>query len=130
MNSKIKKIIVILILVVVTGYFAFDYIMHGGVRNVQSEKSAYVVKSKDIAKEFSTNADEATKKYLNKPIEISGAISNIKDSIVSIDETILCKMKDLNNVSKDLKSVTVKGRVVGFDDLMGELKLDDCVLSK
>ncbi|MEC4003912.1 hypothetical protein OX283_004535 [Flavobacterium sp. SUN052] len=130
MSSKFKKIVIAIALLLVAGYFAFDYVMHGGARDVQAEKSAFTVKSTSFFNEFSSNADLATKKYLNKPVEISGIISSIKDSIVTIDNTILCKMKDLKDISKELKTVTIKGRVVGFDDLMGEIKLDECTLSK
>lgn len=127
MSTKLKKTLFVLLLAFLIGFFAFNYIMHGGGRDIQAEISAYKVSSSDIKNEFSENVDVATKKYLNKTIEISGLISNIKDSIVTIDETIYCKMISLENI-KNNKKTTVKGRFVGFDDLLQELKLDECNL--
>lgn len=104
--------------------------MHGGARDVQAEKTEFVVTSKDFKTEFATNADVATKKYLNKTIEVSGAVTAVEDSIVTLDETILCTMKTMDKDATVGKSVKIKGRVMGFDDLMGELKLDECNISK
>jgi len=100
--------------------------MHGGGRDIQSEESAFKVSSDHLKNEFSNNTDQATKKYLNKTIEISGLISNVLDSIVTIDETIFCKMISFENVKNNKSKVTIKGRLVGFDDLLGEIKLDEC----
>ncbi|CAM3656136.1 hypothetical protein FLGE108171_08680 [Flavobacterium gelidilacus] len=126
MNSKLKKILIVLGIVLLVGFYGYNYIMHGGARDIQLEESAFVVSSNDIKNEFTKNIDEATKKYLNKTIEISGLISNIKDSIVTIDETIFCKMISFKNVKENKDKITIKGRLVGFDDLLGEIKLDEC----
>ena len=43
-----------------------------------------------------------------------------------IDNSIICNLKELDpSITKD-QVITLKGRVVGYDDLMGELKLDQC----
>ena len=126
MNSKLKKIFIVLGIVVLVGILGFNYIMHGGARDIQAEESTFKVTSETIKKEFSTNVDEATKKYLNKTIEISGLFTAIEDSILTVDETILCKMISLENVKSDIKKGIVKGRFVGYDDLFEELKLDEC----
>lgn len=125
-----KKFLIVLVVLAVIGYFGFQYVMHGGARDVQAEKAEFVVTSKDFKAEFAAKSDEATKKYLNKTIEVSGAVTAVKDSIVTLDESILCTMKTLDKDATVGKTVKVKGRVVGFDDLMGELKLDECNISK
>ena len=39
-------------------------------------------------------------------------------------------MKEINKSTVIAgKNVSVKGRVIGFDDLMGEIKLDECVIN-
>lgn len=130
MTNKKKLILVFIALSVVLGYFSFNYIMYGGARDIQKEESAYNVSSKAIIEEFSKNTNVATKKYIDKSIEIKGVITSVNDSLVSIDESVLCKMKEINKSAVIVgKNVSVKGRVIGFDDLMGEIKLDECVLN-
>jgi hypothetical protein len=50
--------------------------------------------------------------------------------VVTLDNTIICNLKSPDSSIKKDQAVTVKGRVVGFDDLMGELKLDQCFIIK
>jgi hypothetical protein len=130
MTNKKKLILVFIALSVVLGYFSFNYIMYGGARDIQKEESAYNVSSKAIIEEFSKNTNVATKKYIDKSIEINGVITSVNDSLVSVDESVLCKMKEINKSTVIVgKNVSVKGRVIGFDDLMGEIKLDECVIN-
>lgn len=130
MTNK-KKLIVAVFVFTVIGYFSVNYILYGGARDIQKEESAYTVSSKSIIDEFSNNSSTATKKYLDKSIEVTGVISSVNDSLVSIDESVLCTMKEINKSAVIVgKNVSVKGRVIGFDDLMGEIKLDECVINK
>lgn len=104
--------------------------MHGGARNLTSEKTNFTVASSSITSEFITNIETANKKYLEKAVAIKGKItaSNAKD--VVLDENIICRFKNQDLSIKNGQSITVKGRIVGYDDLMGELKLDQCFVIK
>ncbi len=134
MNKK-SKIILVLVVLVVVGYFTFplakDYMVNNlGKRDLKSETAAFTLKSKDIIAEFTSNADAANKKYLEKPVAISGVVSSVKDKEVILDGTVNCGFTtSATSISKG-QSVTIKGRVVGFDDLLGELKLDQCSINK
>lgn len=104
--------------------------MFGGQRNLESEKAVFTIKPKEILAEFSRNIDLANKKYVNKPIEISGVVTSTKNNQVIIDNVVVCSFYHNNHFLKVDQNVSLKGRVVGFDDLMGELQLDKCILNK
>jgi uncharacterized protein YkvS len=126
MNKKFKVILFSIIVIGILAFTGFSYVMYGGSRNLSNEETAFAVTSKSIVSEFVTNADGANKKYLEKAIAIKGTITKITGNEVIIDNSIICSLKDLDaSIQKD-QVVTIKGRVVGFDDLMGELKLDQC----
>lgn len=129
MKKRQKIVIVIIALSILAGFGGYYYIMHGGARDIQSENTSFVVASKDLIAEFNSNSETATKKYLNKAIEISGVVTKLNKKTVTIEESIFCEMLTLDGVGKG-KTVIIKGRVVGFDDLLGELKLDACSVSK
>ena len=61
---------------------------------------------------------------------VSGKVTAVSDSIVTIDNTIICNFNIPDASIKSDQSVSIKGRLVGFDDLMGELKLDQCSIYK
>lgn len=130
MKKHWKKIIFILVLIIVIGFLGLYYVRNAGGRNIESENSTYIVTSTEIINEFNDNTLQATNKYQNKAIEISGSISEINDSIITIDETIFCKMNVLDASKRINDKIHIKGRLVGFDDLFGDIKLDECTILK
>ncbi len=133
--SKKLKIALILLVLVVGGYFILpiikDYMVNNlGKRDVKSEAAAFTLKTKDIIAEFTANADAANKKYLEKPVAITGVVSSVKDKEVIVDGTVNCGFTTADASVKSGQSLTIKGRVVGYDDLLGELKLDQCSINK
>lgn len=126
MNKKIKTIIFSIVVVAIIAFTGFNYVMYGGARNLSTEETSFTVTSKSIANEFATNIEGSNKKYLEKAIAIKGTITKITGNEVVIDNSIICNLKDFDASIKKDQVVTLKGRVVGYDDLMGELKLDQC----
>ncbi len=125
MIKKIK-IVFFLIVVVTASVFAYNYVLHGGARDLSSEDTAFTVNSKSMIDEFSANVDVCNKKYLDKAITVSGTITSIAGKEVILDNAIICNLKDNDASLKTNQTITLKGRVVGYDDLMGEIKLDQC----
>lgn len=130
-TTKILKILVILAFLVVAGYFGGRYYAYNmGKRDVQNEQAAFVLKAKDIVKEFQTNVEAANKKYLEKAVEFTGKVSSIDGKNVIIDEVVNCNFISVPTSIKVGTELKIKGRVMGFDDMFGELKVDQSSLSK
>ncbi len=129
--KKIAKILGIIIVIGVIGFFsARYYAYHGGKRDVQSETAAFTTTSKDIVAEFTSNADTSNKKYLEKPVAVSGTVTSSNGKEIILDNAVNCNFTIADISIKIGQRVTIKGRVVGYDDLLGELKLDQCNLNK
>jgi hypothetical protein len=124
-----NKIVVFILLIAIIAYFGYNYVMTSGARDLQTEKSEYTSTAKAIYVEFSTNSDAATKKYLNKAIQLSGDVTNVKDSVLTLNESVSCQFQTITKI-KIGEKVAIKGRVTGYDDLLEELKLDQCVIAK
>jgi hypothetical protein len=130
MSKKVKIIGILFVVVLLVGLSVFNYVFHGGARDLATEEVSFNVNSKNITAEFMENVPLATKKYSDKAIVISGIVTAVTDSIVTIDNTIICNFKTPDTTIKNEQTISVKGRLVGFDDLMGELKLDQCTINK
>jgi hypothetical protein len=130
MSKKVKIIILMVFVIGLIGFFAYNYVMHGGARNLTTEKTNFTVTSASITSEFIINIDKANKKYLEKAVAIKGKITASNRNEVILDEIVICSFKNQDLSIKKGQTVTVKGRVVGYDDLMGELKLDQCFVIK
>lgn len=135
MTKRIKKIGIVIAVLVVVGYFAFpivkDYMVNNlGKRDVKSEEAAFTVKTKDIVAEYTKNEAEANKKYINKPVAVSGVVTSVNDKEVILDEIGICNFLVADTSVKVGQTITVKGRVVGYGDLMGGINLDQCSINK
>jgi tRNA_anti-like len=127
MNKKFKIILFSIVVIGILGLTGYNYLMHGGARNLSAEDAAFTVSSKNITNEFASNTETANKKYLEKAIIIKGTVTKITNKEIIIDNTIICNLKELDPSIQKNQFITLKGRVVGYDDLMGEIKLDQCL---
>ncbi len=125
--KKSRLIGIALMVAVVAAVGAYWYIMHGGARNLASEDADYTVNAKDITQEFTTNSERANKKYLEKAVVVTGKVTEVHANQVIIDNSIVCLLSQPDSKIKVNQSIIMKGRVVGFDDFMGEIKLDQCL---
>jgi hypothetical protein len=127
--SKRVKFLIGLIVIVAIGYFGYNYIMTAGARDIQTEESEFTTSATAIFSEFSNNTEIATKKYLNKTVQVSGKVTTIGEDVITLDEKVSCQLQVSKSVAVG-SQIIIKGRVTGYDDLLEELKLDLCLIVK
>jgi hypothetical protein len=68
---------------------------------------------------------KANLKYLDKSIQITGKVTNvdIANKTIVLDEKVFVLLKDANVVKLN-ETILVKGRVIGYDSLLEEIKID------
>lgn len=128
MTKKMKIIGASVLLIAIVGLSSVYYVFNGGARDLASEETAFSVTSQSILAEFALNPQN--KKYLDKAVVISGTVTAISPTEVTLDGSIICGLSAADSTIQKDQKIIVKGRVVGFDDLMGELKLDQSCCSK
>lgn len=126
---KSKIILTLFFLFLIVGFSVYFYVYQSH-RNISLEKAEFVITPQVLSAEFKKNEDVANQKYLNKTIVVSGKISNLdfENKVVSID-TILSAICTTNNVHFKINdTIRIKGRFIGYDDLLNEFKMDQCIL--
>lgn len=129
-NMKKNKFLLVFLLVAVLGYVLYSYVYKGH-RDIASEKGSFLVTANSIHDEFKANEKKATQKYLDKTIDVYGKISNVdvSENAIILDEKLFAVFKEkLPSNLKEVSNVKIKGRFIGYDDLLEELKMDQCVL--
>lgn len=121
-----RKWIVILLLFIIC-IAAYNYIYQDH-RDINSEISEFTLSSSTIIDEFRANVLETESKYLNKTIEINGIATHIGDKNITLDQTVFCQFDTSFSSVKVNSEVTIKGRFIGYDELLEEVKLDQCTL--
>jgi hypothetical protein len=110
--------------------FSYNYLYQDH-RNIETEKAEQRTTSQKIEKEFMMDAVKSEQKYLNKTIEVSGIISEINKNNLTLDEHILCVFGNpIDSIIKTNSNIKIKGRVIGYDDLFEQVKMDQCLIIK
>lgn len=124
--KKSSWALIIVLAVVIAAILGYRYVMHGGARDLSEETPEFTLTSKAIADEFIANTQQANIKYLEKAIAISGTVTQTEGPVIILDHDIVCVLKAPDGTIKPNQKLTIKGRLVGYDDLLGEIKLDQC----
>ena len=121
-----RKWIALLIIVIVT-FLGYHYIYQDH-RDIESETAAFTFTAEDITNEFEINPSDAESKYLNKTIIISGIITELNSNQITVNDKVFCQLNKATNILKTNQEVTLKGRFIGYDNLLEEIKLDQCYI--
>lgn len=129
--KKTNWIILILILIGILAIFAYNFVYQEH-RNIESEATAFSLDANAFVSAFQENATLAESKYLNQTVLISGVISEINTSNLTLNNSVFCSFSSENNL-KEIKpntKISIKGRCIGYDELLEQVKLDQCTVSQ
>ena len=120
MSTKTRLFIVALVGLCIGLFFYFkpapDRSVEAASQRVEA-KVLYVAMSKGEA---------AT--YLNEVINVTGVVKGVDGQTLMLRPGIACRMEGDFAAPRAGETVSVKGRVLGFDDMFGEVQLDFAVL--
>ncbi|TYA92242.1 OB-fold protein [Seonamhaeicola marinus] len=121
-----KKKLIIALIPILIGVLIYNYVYKDH-RDIETEKAEFSFTSTELSNEFAVAPSDSEKKYLNKTIEVKGDVTEVNTSNIVIDGNIFCQF--LNPIKDEIKTnqkLTIKGRCIGYDDLLEEIKLDQC----
>jgi hypothetical protein len=123
MNKKIGYGILIL-LVAVIAIYRYTYQDH---RDINSEKATYVVSIPELKKEFASNDSLAFAKYQDQTIELTAKITAVdtENKAVVLDNSVFATFNE--SLPKEIisgKTLKIKGRFLGYDELLEQFKID------
>ncbi len=122
-KSSILLLLLALLLLGAFGVYKYAYQPH---ETTESRSVDYSGSATDFLSKIKSNPDA----WVNKAVELKGKVSANDGKGITLNSAIFCQMRDDVSVSglKKGAQVKLKGRVIGYDDLMEELKLDKCIL--
>lgn len=121
-----NRILIFIVIVIVAGIGLYLY-AYKGHRDIASEDADFELTVPVLSKEFSENDSLANSKYADKTIQIYGKISGIDlpSHTIVIDEKLSVVFTDSVLPNMRLQDpIKIKGRFVGYDDLLEEFKVD------
>ena len=129
MKKSTKLIIGLVLVSLVIAAAMYNYAFNGSHRDIANEAATEVVSATDLTTQFLNNETLATSKYLDKVIEIEGIVTSIESTeIILNDQVQISTISDIVSTQTNGVSLTVKGRCVGYDELLEMVKIDQAVL--
>ena len=126
-----KKLLIVCFFVIIIAFLVYNYVYKSH-RDISNEKESFAISVIDLKNDYRKNDSLANAKYLDKTIVIYGKITSLDlaNRILSVDTTLSATMKE-SGVSLNLNdSIKLKGRFIGYDDLLEEFKMDECSVIK
>lgn len=127
MNKVTKRILLSVGILALLGFLGYQYTLTAGSRNLESETVAFELMSKTWKQEFISDPVAATKKYINKAVEVTGIVAAVDQKVLTLEDGVSCQFTIVGSVKKGDK-IKIKGRVTGYDDLLEEVRMDQCLL--
>jgi preprotein translocase subunit YajC len=136
MKNGVKITGIIILILIVAGSVVAYFMWNRPQRNVENEKGIQVTAAQ-LVKEYQANEAEANKKYLDKAIQVTGSVTEVKnnqdgnstislasdDAFTGVFCTLKEKIADMNSGS----TVTIKGICSG---MLSDVRLREAVVVK
>ncbi|MDG5492114.1 hypothetical protein [Psychroserpens sp. SPM9] len=125
-----RKRIIIFIVLIILSIIGYNYIYQDH-RNIENESAQFEISTHAIALQFKENAKDAEAKYLNTTVAVFGSITEKDSNAITLDDKVFCQFsKTIKNENTLTTKLKIKGRVIGYDDLLEQVKLDQCTINK
>jgi len=131
MKRKKTALIIATLLILVSGgiYFYYGYLFKEA-RNIESENPEISISATQLMEDYDSDPKKADLKYLNKTIQIDGLVTKETDSVIILQSHVFCLFNQKINPNLLNKTIAVKGKCIGYDELFQEIKLDQCSIIK
>lgn len=125
-----KRILVLAIIVLIGGGAIALYLWNKPHRDPTQEKAAHQLEAAALQQAFLTDIASAMETYLDQVVEVSGEITEAGPDYLVLNEGVYVRMATEQTDFPQSGKVLVKGRVVSFDDLFEQVRLDFATLQE
>lgn len=125
---KKHKTLVISAIVTILGFGA--WIIYQYVFSAPLSTNEIAVEYQGTAEEFKQWLQTDFEQWNNKIVQIRGTITEVAEEGILLNDNIYCQLenKPINIAKNDV--ITLKGRVIGHDELLEETKLNQCIITQ
>lgn len=125
---KKNRILFFVAVVIFIGiYFSYKYMYHAHDTTVDQE-FAFDGTAKELIQLVTSDPISVQNSY----VQLNGIINQNSGSNFVLDQSIFCQAETIDAFknAQNGTQITIKGRFIGYDDLLEEIKLDKCIIIK
>ncbi|MEP3209250.1 MAG: hypothetical protein ABJN95_08675 [Maribacter sp.] len=109
----------------------YNMVFNAQHRQIATEATAFTIPAEDLQFHFANDETKATNQFIDKVVETHGAVTEIAENYIILENRV--QVDFLNGVEEDTNKgdiLNVKGRCVGFDELLLLVKIDQATTIK
>lgn len=127
LSKKSKIIIALLITIAIAVVVVYQYSMRPPTK-IEAKKVDFT----GTSDAFLSKVKEDFSVWQDKVVVLSGSITNNDGKGVTLSNQIYCQFREDVDIKaiQNNQEIKIKGRVIGYDDLLEELKLDQCIIQQ
>jgi len=98
--------------------------------NRTMESSAVALSAHELHSGFLSGNSVQSTEWLNQIVQVTGEVQSAEGATVLLVPGVVCTFEESPDRAQCLEGseVTLKGRVLGFDDLFNEVRMDFCLV--
>ncbi|GAK95272.1 hypothetical protein JCM19298_1601 [Nonlabens ulvanivorans] len=125
-QQMMKKLLIGLLLIGFIAIIGYNYLYQDHV-DVNQSKAVASFTATELQELFTDQNLQNDQRALDQIIEVEGKVTNVDKNTILLDEQIFIELSaDIK--LKENQSIIIKGRCLGYDDLLEEVKIDQAVL--
>lgn len=118
-------------LVLLSGMVIYEKVFNAKHREIFEGPTEFTISADDLQFYFADNQKVATKKYMDKVIETYGSVTEVGDNTLVLEDRVqVYFLSDLKQEITVGDNMSIKGRCVGFDELLLTVKMDQATTIK
>jgi hypothetical protein len=120
-----KKIPVVFFIVVIVGILGYNY-MYKDHKDIATSDATSSFTTSEL-KALLTDDDASNDvRALDQVIEVSGIATDVKSTSVTLNGQVFIELSEAHDTEIN-QPYTIKGRCLGYDDLLEEVKVDQAI---
>lgn len=129
MKTKTVRIVILILVLQLTGFCIIYYKqMLKPQTSITHLKKEFSLDAEQIYMEFQNDNKTFEEKYLNKIVGITGIVTDVQDSLIILNNKIVCIPNLKFRTLKINQPLKIKGRYIGYDELFDNLKVNECII--
>lgn len=122
-----KKIgFISLLVIAILAVISYNYLYQDH-RDVAASEAVESFSTSELIKLFTDADSKNDLKALDQVIALTGSVTQVNEGQIIMDDQIFVEIEDFTGVEVQ-QQITIKGRCLGYDDLMGEVKIDQATM--
>ncbi|MBB6462595.1 hypothetical protein [Flammeovirga kamogawensis] len=127
MHSKKSKLLILFIIVSSALILSIAYIFKPPA-TIENSSVSFNGEAVDFINKIESNSST---NYVAKVIQLNGTITQLEEKGIQLNNKVFCQFSSTlpRKITKGSK-ITIKGKYIGFDELLDEIKLNNCTIIK